>query len=307
MKPSLILHPVSYSASGRSALAMVLALARWYQADLHVLELRGGRRKDPIVRAFPSADVEPHFAEFVESVGSFGGRINAVEIAGDDVQAVISYAKQSSADLVVVASESGPDHPCWRSTAYSQDLARRLLCPTLAVPAAHDARSMRLYEAAPFERILCATDLSVASANAVEHASSWARETGAKLTLLHVQEDVPYESSSSVERKLRERRSPGIRLVTQVYPFESSGIDTIVARGVVDQSIVETASRIASDLVVVGRAEPGAMNRAGMESTAAAVLRTASCPVLVVPAHRADRVVVPLGTVSWAAEATLSR
>src|SRR5688572_28428972 len=109
MKPSLIIHPVSYSPSGRSALSMALALARRYDADLHVLELRGGRPRDPIVRDFASAGVEPHFAEFVESVGSDGARIRAVEIAGDDLSAVVDYARQATADLVVVANHAGSD------------------------------------------------------------------------------------------------------------------------------------------------------------------------------------------------------
>jgi hypothetical protein len=134
MKPSLIRHPVSYSPGGRSALAKAIALARWYQADLHVLELRGGRSRDPIVRDITSADVEPHFAEVVESVGSDGARISAVEITGDDVTAVADYARRATADLVVVATEAGSD------SAYAKALARRLPCPMLAVPAAHDAR-----------------------------------------------------------------------------------------------------------------------------------------------------------------------
>ncbi len=208
MKPSLILHPVSYSPSGRSALARALALARWYQADLHVLELRGGRSRDPFVRDLGSAGVEPHFAEFVESVGSDGARISAVEIAGDDVSAVIDYAKRTTADVVVVASETGLHGPWWRPETYAAALARHLPCQTLAVPTAHDAR---LYEDAPFAGILCATDLSSPSTKAVEHASRLAQETGATLTLLHVQKGVPRESTSSIEQKLRGELSSNIR------------------------------------------------------------------------------------------------
>jgi hypothetical protein len=52
MKLDLIIHPVSYSPSGKTALGTAVALARVSGADLHVLELTGWRRSshDPIVR-----------------------------------------------------------------------------------------------------------------------------------------------------------------------------------------------------------------------------------------------------------------
>jgi nucleotide-binding universal stress UspA family protein len=299
MKPSLILHPVSYSPSGRSALAKALALARWYQADLHVLELRGGQPRDPLVRDLTSAGVEPHFAEFVESVGSDGVRISAVEVSGDDVLAVVNYARRANADLVVVANDVGSHSPNWRPKAGTKDLARLLPCETLAVPAAHDAR---LYERAPFTTILCATDLSSTSTKAVERASSLAQQACATLTLLHVQEEVSYGSTSAVERKLRaDRVSSRAQRTTEANLIESREIDTIIARGVVYESIVETASRIDSDLIVIGRTEHDFVNRTVVSSTGAAVLRTASCPVLVVPAHRVDPVLVAVGMIPAAA------
>jgi hypothetical protein len=91
MKPSLIVHPVSYSPSGKTALATAVALARVSGADLHVLELTGRRRssQDPIVRPITDADVEPHFSEFVRSVYSADVKVSAVELVGDVVDAVV--------------------------------------------------------------------------------------------------------------------------------------------------------------------------------------------------------------------------
>ena len=37
MNLSLILHPLDYSAGAKPALARALALAKWHDADLHVL------------------------------------------------------------------------------------------------------------------------------------------------------------------------------------------------------------------------------------------------------------------------------
>ena len=145
MKLSLIVHPVSYSPSGKTALATAVALARVSGADLHVLELTGRRRSaaDPIVRPITDADVEPHFAEFVRSVYSADVKISAVELVGDVVDAVAAYAKSASADLVVVADQARSHGPYWRRGMYATDLARRLSVPLVSVPASRDERPAR--------------------------------------------------------------------------------------------------------------------------------------------------------------------
>ena len=142
MKPSLIVHPVSYSSSGKTALATAVALARVSGADLHVLELTGRRRSsaDPIVRPITHADVEPHFAEFVRSVYSGDVNISAVEVVGDIVDAVVDYTRNSSADLVVVADQARSHGPYWRRGTYANDLARHLSIPLVSVPASHGER-----------------------------------------------------------------------------------------------------------------------------------------------------------------------
>jgi nucleotide-binding universal stress UspA family protein len=150
--------------------------------------------------------------------------------------------------------------------------------------------------------------LSSTSTKAVERASSLAQETCATLTLLHVQEGASPESTSAVERKLRaDRVSPSAQRTTETNPIESGEIDTIIARGVIHESIVETASRIDSDLIAIGRTEHDHVNRTVVSSTGAAVLRTASCPVLVVPAHRADPVLVAVGVIPATAHTPLIR
>jgi len=141
MKLSLIVHPVSYSPSGNAALATAVALARASGADLHVLELTGRWSSEgPIVRPITDPHVEPHFAEFVRSVYSADVKIGAVELVGDVVDAVVDYAKSTSADLVVVADQARSHGPYWRRGMYANDLARHLSIPLVSVPASGDER-----------------------------------------------------------------------------------------------------------------------------------------------------------------------
>jgi nucleotide-binding universal stress UspA family protein len=145
MKLDLIIHPVSYSPSGKTALGTAVALARVSGADLHVLELTGWRRssQDPIVRPITDTGVEPHFAEFVRSVYSADVNISAVELVGDVVDAVVDYARSASADLVVVADPPRSHGPYWRRGMYANDLARHLSIPLVSVPASRDERLAR--------------------------------------------------------------------------------------------------------------------------------------------------------------------
>ena len=94
MNPSLIVSPLSVSPSGRSALAHALAIARWYDAEVHVLHVRGRRRTAPTPVATPlaEADLEPRLTQFIDSVDSKGARVSVVELPGDPVSAVSEYA-----------------------------------------------------------------------------------------------------------------------------------------------------------------------------------------------------------------------
>ena len=82
MNPSLILCPVAFSPSGKSALARALALARWYQADLHVLQLHGRRQasENPIAMPLAERRVERRLGQFVDSLNPLGVRVSVVEL-----------------------------------------------------------------------------------------------------------------------------------------------------------------------------------------------------------------------------------
>ena len=79
--------------------------------------------------------------------------MSAVELGGDVIEAVVDHAKRTSADLLVVASHALAHGPYWRAGAYATDIARRVACPTLAVPMMDT-----IAENAPFSNILCPID-----------------------------------------------------------------------------------------------------------------------------------------------------
>jgi nucleotide-binding universal stress UspA family protein len=173
MQPSLIIHPVSYSLSGKTALATAVALARVFGADLHVLELTGRRRssENPIVRPITDPDVEPHFAHFVRSVYFADVKISAVELMGDVVDAVVDYATSTSGDLVVVADQARSHGPYWRRGMYANDLARRLSIPLVSVPASGDEGLAREGPSVEGARLYAQAIARVIGRSAVANAS----------------------------------------------------------------------------------------------------------------------------------------
>jgi nucleotide-binding universal stress UspA family protein len=301
MNPSLILSPLSLSPSGKSALAQAFAIARWYDAEVHVLQVRGRRRTELKAVATPLAEarIESRFTQFVDSVNPAGIRISVMELAGDPVAAVSDYAKRTDADLIVVAKHGRPFGSYWRPGAYATDLARTSSCPILAVPETPDASPNAR---APYIEVLCAADFSPASAAALNHALALAQQSGGRITLLHVLEGYPYETVYSGARAMRliedydmrvEKTTRELRRLVPPDAYNWCEVETTVEAGVAHRSILAKASEIQADLIVMGLPDRSTFNRVVMGSTTTPVLRRAKCPVLIVPSNRADQRTVP--------------
>jgi nucleotide-binding universal stress UspA family protein len=296
MNPSLILYPLSFTPSGRSAFAQALAFARWYDADVHLLRVRGRRTASTSV-ATPLAEarVEPRLTQFVESVDPSEARISVVELAGDPVTAVSDYANRTAADLIVVAKHGRPYGTYWRPGAYAADLARTASCLTLAVP---ETQSAGPQANVPFVKILYATDFSSASAAAMDQALMLAQQSAGRITLLHVLGGHPNASVYSQARAMQltddyetrvAKTSRELRRLVPADAYNWCEVDTTVVSGVPHRAILATAGESEPDLIVMGLPDRGANDRVVMGSTTTPVLRRANYPVLLVPASRGEQ------------------
>jgi nucleotide-binding universal stress UspA family protein len=144
--------------------------------------------------------------------------------------------------------------------------------------------------AATVTRILVATDFSVASGAALEFARTLANRLGASLHLLHVLED-PY-ITGAFAADIYAPPPPGLReswlhsaettMATLLTDADKTAFDytTDVAFGPIAHTIVERASQIGADLIVMGTHGRGGVAHLLMGSVAERVVRTAGCPVL---------------------------
>ena len=144
------------------------------------------------------------------------------------------------------------------------------------------------------KRILAAVDFSDLTRPTVREAARLARQSNARLWLLHAAppdpEFVGYKPGpqsvrDQVARRFRrEHRS----LQAKARRLETQGISTtaLLVQGPTVEVILRESARLKIQCLVMGSHGHGALYRTLMGSVCEGVLRKATCPVLVVPAIR---------------------
>jgi nucleotide-binding universal stress UspA family protein len=134
-------------------------------------------------------------------------------------------------------------------------------------------------------RILCATDFSAPAERAVALAVAWSRRAAADLEVLHVVE--PHDGDAAPVQDVREAGSALDRLLEEHGAAREAR--RVVARGAAAAPVIVDHARVgAADLVVLGTHGRTGFRSLLVGSVAEEVVRTAPCPVLVVP-PRPDR------------------
>lgn len=135
-----------------------------------------------------------------------------------------------------------------------------------------------------YKKILFATDFSPASDAALQYATSLARDSGATLLILHVEElPAPYAAGEMLMPQ-PEFPNPELRkmLDAVVPPDKSVKYEHHLVLGTPAEDIVRIADEEGVDLIVIGTHGRTGLMRVLMGSAAEAVMRRAKCPVLVV-------------------------
>lgn len=282
MNPSLILCPIEPGPHESAALARAAALARWYEAELHVLQVES----EPPRGRDGSAAVAC-LAEFARSVIG-DAAVEPVVMAGDPVSSVADYARTHAADLVVIAQNARRGSRYWSAGAYATALARAVTCPTLAVPADARVRADR----APFAEIVCAVALVAPSIAALNEALAIAQCNAGRIVLLHVLEGFPYEAVYSGGRALALREeyrgfvSRAKRELASMVPADATNwceVETEAVSGMPQEAIVALADERQADLIVMGLPQRPRLDQVVAGPVVASVVRHARCPVLIVP------------------------
>jgi nucleotide-binding universal stress UspA family protein len=138
-------------------------------------------------------------------------------------------------------------------------------------------------------KILCPTDFTPRARAATRIALGLARRTGGSVELCHV---IPPHPTSVVAlgtdaavlaAQMRADAARDLEAEQRALPREAGPISTMVVEGDAEIAIVEHATAIGADLIVMGAHGGPALERLVLGSVAERTVRRARCPVLIVP------------------------
>jgi nucleotide-binding universal stress UspA family protein len=298
MKIRTVLCPTDFSEFSRRAIEHAVALARWNEAKLTLLHVYpfllplggdapyfpSGLPLDAETRARLLRDLETA----AEPARAAGLEPALLLIEGDPSEEILRQARTLPADLVVMGTHGRRGFDRWMLGSVADRVVHKARCAVLTVP--------RPPEGAPpppgrlYQRILCPVELSGSEA-ILETAFSIAHSAGARLTLLHVLEDLPQHEAAArlahvdwatfhegLEQDARHR----LRTAAANHPLPGCEVDEAVVAGKPYREILKIADTSGASLIVMGIHGHNPLERLFFGSTTLHVLRQSACPVLTV-------------------------
>jgi nucleotide-binding universal stress UspA family protein len=147
-------------------------------------------------------------------------------------------------------------------------------------------------------RILCPTDYSATSDNAVRYAVEFARKVGAHVRFLHIlspgaaTEKVAVPSESPIALPEEDDSLPeNFSRVLMAEKKKGLNADLRVLKGEAPKVIAEQASSWGADLIIMGSHGRTGLHRLMMGSVAEEVFRSSDIPVLLVKEQAAAKII----------------
>ena len=219
---------------------------------------------------------------------------------GDIAGVILLHARAHAPDLIVLGSHEPVGLARLRFRSIADRVVKGAACSVLLVPAA----TARVTPT--FRNIVCAVDLSSRSAAMITNVLGFAEGDG-RLAFLHVLPD------SMRRRYGRFGIEPGSRApalgarqrlqaLLDTQALKSEVLVTVSSKSVHDE-ILRVASDRKADLIVVGATRRAGLHRRLLGSTALRLSRSATLPVLILPAVHVERELSALdeAVLGWAA------
>jgi nucleotide-binding universal stress UspA family protein len=282
-----ILCPVDFFPASKRAADYAIALAKAYESRLILLHV-----VSPVLPA--SYEIPIDAADILESMTNsaenemkkLAARARDKKVStevvvrtGDIDSEIRSLAKDRKVDLIVMGSHGRRGFEKWFLGSVTERLLRRVQIPLLTISNA--ANSTKAPPA--IRRILVTTDFSEGTADAIRYAFSIGQEYQAKVTLMHVLNDI----SADISGRYRDTLIKSIRSeLEELVPEEARDwcdISTRVETGLPWTRILDSAKRDKIDLLVMNVHGKSMLDRALLGSTAERVVRGSPAPVLLIP------------------------
>jgi nucleotide-binding universal stress UspA family protein len=299
--------PIDFSPEMESTTSAAFALARQCGADVDLLEVLRARRPSvldaeaatPLASRVTSTSDLSRLEDSTHAAERAGIHVRTVAHRGDTIGIVTSYVQLVKARLLVIGQHYRTSR--WRrNTRIVSTLSRAAPAPVLVLPPRRRAEKNKSLS---FGHIVSAVDFTVASAVAVRTVVDLIRRTGARLTLVHTLKDAPHHmvfsggEASRAIRNMRGREAHVAEHFRRKIPANMNiRVDARVTSGDSHHGILDIASEVRADLIVIGVPPRSRFDEVLFGSTLRGVLRRAKTPVLVLP--------VLAGAYKWLDETT---
>lgn len=277
-----VLIATDFSNFSNAALNYGLRLARSYEATAYVVFvvpadefLIAGPEAYVAAKDAAARDLDELKAELQRKHSYVAGRdYHLCLLEGDVAQTVLDFARNKHIDLIVLGTHGRGGLGKALMGSVAEKVFRQSSVPVLTL-GPHLRRSAR--EHSP-RNLVVAADLTSASARAAHFAATLARESHAKLTLLHV---VDAKNFEHLPDKAAAKRAVELRLEELAgRPCEGLEVAVRVAAGKVVPTILHALDEVDADLLVIGvHPSRGLLDRV-MFPHAYELVCESPCPVL---------------------------
>lgn len=280
LKLDTILFPTDFSECAEHAFAQAAALARRFDATLHVLNVAVPMANDPDdpMAYLRDLDVEPEAV--ARAYRAEGLRVVPDQIVGfSEAQGILEYAVRIEADLIVMGTHGRRGVGRLLLGSVAEQVARLAEAPVLTVGAAHEVPR-------PLRRFLVPVDFSDSTPAALAHAVALAEAFGAYLDVLHVVSEVSLPGVYGIEPVLvavpdvQARVREALVRETETAAGTAVPYDVHVLVGFPARDIADFAALQQTDLIVLSTHGRTGLRRLLMGSVAENVIRLAPCAVL---------------------------
>jgi len=206
------------------------------------------------------------------------------EMRTGNIEEEIARAIEANrAELLVMGTHGRHGFKRWLRGSVTEHMLRRIFVPVLTV-----GEDQKRADFAPpsIRRVLVAIDFSEGTSEALAYAFSIAQECQAEVTLLHIVDDLfGVDAGGNHFEELIARRI--LDRLQALVPSEAKDwcqIKTHVGVGIPADVILSNLQTKDIDLLVMNIHDKGHLARALLGRTAEKVVRSATCPVLLVPA-----------------------
>lgn len=141
--------------------------------------------------------------------------------------------------------------------------------------------------------IVTAVDCSAQSATVIAEAARYARRLSADLWLIHVADPDPeFVGYRPGPQSVRDQTADSLRGDHRRLQFEAEKLrrtglraKALFVQGPIGETVINQAGRLNADLIIVGSHGHGIVHDVLIGSVSENILRSAACPILVVPTH----------------------